>query len=533
MAKEAKDKETKEDKEIKNKVEITDSGPCKKKVSIEVPEATIKAALDEQYNDLRREANIPGFRRGRAPIRLIEKRFGSDVTAQVKLKLLADATETALKDNEIDNLGDPDINHEDIELPEKGAMKFEFEVEVRPDFKLPSLKGIKVEKPKIEVTDAQIDEEIKIMRERAGIWAPKESGKVEADEQVIADAVLKVEGATEDERHDNLEIFVRQSGFVGGVPVEKLDELLVGASIGDVKTTKITVPKTFFKEDYRGKEVEVEITIKEIKKLEPAALDEGLFKRCGVDSLEELKEAIGDARKMQEEQAAKQSMAEQVHAYLSENTKFDLPADVVADQSTSILQRQYTNLLMRGLQRQQIDEQMEELRASSETQAAEQLRIFFIMDKVAEKLKVEVTEEEINGHIAQVAAQRGRRPEKMKEELARDGSLGQFSIQIREQKCIEKLLEDAEIKDLESGKTIKTTAKKTKTKKATAKKPAAKKTETKKTTTKKTAARKPAAKKVSVKTTIKKKVEKEIAMKVAAKRASRASATPKRTRKKT
>ncbi len=530
MAKEAKDKEK---KEIKNKVKIGDSGPCKKKVSIEVPEAAIKAALDEQYNDLRREADIPGFRKGRAPVRLIEKRFGSDVAAQVKLKLLADATETALKDNEIDNLGDPDIDHEDIKLPEKGAMKFEFEVEVRPDFKLPSLKGIKVEKPKIEVTDAQIDEEIKIMQERAGIWTPKETGKVEADEQVIADAILKVEDVTENERHDNLEIFVRQSGFVGGVPVEKLDELLVGASVGDVKTTKVTVPKTFFKEDYRGKEVEVEITIKEIKKLEPAALDEGLFKRCGVENLEELKEAIGDAKKMQDEQAARQSMAEQVHAYLSENTKFDLPANVVADQSTSVLQRQYTNLLMRGLQRQQIDEQMEELRASSETQAAEQLRIFFIMDKVADKLKVEVTEEEINGHIAQVAAQRGRRPEKMKEELARDGSLGQFSMQIREQKCIEKLLEDAEIKDLDTGKTTKAAAKKTKTKKTKAKKADAKKPVAKKTTAKKATAKKTEAKRIPVKTDVKKKVEKEIARKVAVKRASRASVTAKRTRKKT
>ncbi len=94
-------------------------------------------------------------------------------------------------------------------------------------------------------------------------------------------------------------------------------------------------------------------------------------------------------------------MSEQIYQYLLDNTKFDLPMDIVARQAGNILQRQYINLLSRGLSRQQVDEQMEQLRAGSEEQAKEQLKTFFIMDKVAEKLEIEVTEEEINGHIAQ------------------------------------------------------------------------------------------------------------------------------------
>jgi len=184
-------KDAKETKEVKNKVKITDSGPCKKRIAIEVPEKSIKAALEEQYNDLRRDAEVPGFRKGRAPLRLLEKRFGSDVSERVKLKLLADASDEAVKDKEIDILGEPDVDYENVELPEKGAMKFEFEVEVRPEFDLPKLKGIEVEKSTIEFTDKQIDEEIETMRKRAGIWAPKE-GSVELDEQIVADVELKV-----------------------------------------------------------------------------------------------------------------------------------------------------------------------------------------------------------------------------------------------------------------------------------------------------------------------------------------------------
>lgn len=503
MAKESETAKESEVAEAKNVVKISESGPCKKKIDIEIPEESIKAALDEQYDELRRDTVVPGFRKGRAPVRLIEKRFGSDVSKQVKLKLLADATDAAIKDNEINSLGEPDFDHEAIELPEKGSMSFGFEVEVRPNFDLPELKGIEVEKTTTETTEAEVDEEIESFRKRAGIWTPKEKGTAELEEQVVADAVIKLEDVEEGEKHDNIEIPVKEHGFVGGIPVEKLDKVLVGTKSGDVKKISVEVPKTFYKEEYRGKKVDIEITVKEIKKLEPAELDETFFKKCGVGSLEELKDVITDARGQQAEQAARQSMANQVHKYLLDNTKFDLPSNIVADQSKSIFQRQYTNMLMQGLPKEQIDENMEQLRASSEQQAAEQLRIFFIMDVIAEKLKVEVNDEEINGHIAQIAAQRGRRPEKMREELARDGSLAQFSLQIREQKCTEKLLEDAKITE------VKAAAKKTSEKKAPAEKKApTKKAAAKKTATTKPAAKKPAEKKAATAKKTKKKTEK-------------------------
>jgi trigger factor len=97
---------------LKNTVKIEEAGPCKKKVSIEIPEETIKNATDEQYNNLRRDALVPGFRKGRAPRRLLEKRFGKETSEQIKLKLLAEASDTAIKDNSLDTLGEPDIDFE-------------------------------------------------------------------------------------------------------------------------------------------------------------------------------------------------------------------------------------------------------------------------------------------------------------------------------------------------------------------------------------------------------------------------------------
>jgi len=161
-------------------------------------------------------------------------------------------------------------------------------------------------------------------------------------------------------------------------------------------------------------------------------------------------------------------MTEQIHQYLLDNTDFDLPLDIVAQQSNTLLQRQYTNLMMRGLSREQLEEQIEQLQAGSEEQAREQLKTFFIMDKVADKLEIDVSEEEINGHIAQIAIQQGQRPERMREQMERDGSLAQFRLEVRQNKCIAKLLETAKITEKKPEKKAK---KERKTAQKAAKKP--------------------------------------------------------------
>ena len=456
QATETKNKEEEQESTaLKNTVTIEEAGPCKKKVIVEIPEESIKKATDEQYRTLSKDALVPGFRKGRAPRRLLEKRFGKEITEQVKLKLLADASDSAIKDNELNTLREPDIDFENIELPDTGTLKFDFEVEVRPEFDLPELDGIAVEKRKLEVTDEQIDREIEQLRKWSGVWTPRQDEEAELDDQIIADAVLKAADDEEQEKLNNIEIHVRQNGFVGAVPVEKLDELLIGAKAGDVKQTTVDVPKTYFRETYRGKKVDIQITVKDIKWLKPAALDETFLKRFGTEDETELQEKFRDMLQGRLETQGRTEMTEQIYRFLLDNTDFDLPVDVVANQAEMVLRRQQISLMQRGLSREQIEEQMEQLQAGSEQQAREQLKTFFIMDKIAEKLEIDVSEEEINGHIAQLAIQQGQRPERMREQMLRDGSLAQFRLQVREDKCTAKLLESAKITEKEAEKKAK------------------------------------------------------------------------------
>jgi trigger factor len=435
--------------QVKNIVTTEDAGPCRKKIIVEIPEQTIKTALDERYNELQKQAVVPGFRKGKAPLRLLEKRFGKEASEQVKLKLLADASESAVKDSSIDVLNEPDIDYENIELPESGSLRFDFEVEVRPEFQLPKIEGIKVDKPRLEITDEQLDEEIEHLQGQAGIWKPREEGPVEFEDRVVADVVINTGDAAEAERLDNAEIHVADKGLVGPVPVEKLDEFLVGAKVGQVKKINVQVPKTYYNEKYRGKKIDIEVVIKDIKYLEPAELNDDFFRRFGVEDENTLRQNLRRNIESRAGQQVKNMMEDQVYRYLLVNTDFDLPAELVADQSNRLLQRQNNILRMRGLSIEQIKEQMTQLQASSEQRAVEQLKLFFIMDKIAKNLNVEVDEEEINGYIARLALQQGRRPEKMREEMLRDGSLANFTLQVREAKCMDKLLEKAAVTGIE------------------------------------------------------------------------------------
>ena len=457
--------------ELKNIVTIEEAGPCKKKVIIEIPEAKIRKVTDEQYDELRRETVLPGFRKGRAPRRLLEKRFRKETAEQVKLRLLAEASEAVIKDEELKALGEPDIDFEEIKLPEEGPLTFDFEIEVRPEIDLPPLEGIPVTRTKLEVTDEQVDREIEQMQRWAGVWAPRAEGAaIELEDRIVADVVIRVEDVEEEQKLNNIDIQVRPNGFVGAVPVEKLDELLVGAKAGEHKEVSIEVPKTFFREEYRGKKVDIQIDIEDIKWLKPAELDENFLTRYGVENEDELREKIEDTLHSQLERQMRAEISEQIYKYLLDTTDFNLPLDIVAEQAHTVLQRQYTSLLMRGLAREQIDEQLEQLQAASEERAKEQLKTFFIMDRVADQFDIRVEEEEINGHIARLATQRGQRPERLREEMARDGSLAQFSLEIRQDKCIAKLLETAKVTEKKA---------KTKSKKAKAEKKSTKKTEKK------------------------------------------------------
>lgn len=435
--------------DVKLIVTAEEVGPCRKKVTIEVPEEKVQETLLTQYTDLRKDVVLPGFRRGRAPRRLLEKRFGTEVSEQTKLKLLADTSENALKDNNIKVLGEPDIDHASLELPETGSFTYSFEVNVRPEITLPALEGVEVEKPVYTVADNYVDTHIEEMLKRWSTPETREEGAAaELGDIISADVTITPEGE-EAVVVEGTDVTVSDKyGFAGKVPVENLHEKLVGAKVGDVVEVETQVAETFFNKAFQGKKCAVVIAVKEISYRKNAELNEGFCKKLGFENEEQLRTIIAEYATENAEKQSKDALVENVRKYLLDNCDFELPVSLVSEQAESILKREYSRAMMQGLQGDALKTELERLQTNSQDQAKEMLKGFFILDAVADELKLQVEPEELQGYIARVAADSGRRPEKVYEELSRDGSLMEFTMQVREQKCYDAIIEKAKVTEV-------------------------------------------------------------------------------------
>lgn len=437
-----------EEAEYTYNVKVEDLGPATKKIVIDIPEERIKEKLAEQYKELRSQAAIPGFRPGHAPQKLIEKRFAEDVKDQVRRSLVSESYEQALEKNKLNVMGEPDFDNPDaIKLPESGSMNFSFTVEVQPEFTIPDLNNLKVKRPKIEVKDENVDQAMQNLREQQGALMPVEDRGVQAKDYLLADVHVKEGGNVIAHQHDAQ--IVSRAGRIGGIQIDDLDKQLEGLKPGETRTIKSHAPDTHPNEQLRGKDVEIEVTLKDLKHLELAEINQAFLEDLGFKDEAELRDALREQMVERITFDVQQALREQVSRHLLENIHFDLPAKLSTKQADRVVNRRAIELMQRGLGRDQIEANIDKLRAGADEEAGRELKLFFILQKLSTDLGVDVDEGELNGRIAMLAAQRGRRPEKLKQDMSKDGSLANLYLQMREQKAMDKVLETAQIEEVE------------------------------------------------------------------------------------
>jgi trigger factor len=437
-----------DEKDFEYPVTIEDAGPGAKKVSIEIPRDRIEKVMEQQFKELRQQAAIPGFRPGHAPQKLIEKRFQGDVKDQVRRQLISESYQQAVEKNKLQVIGEPEFDDPDkIQLPEEGSLTYSFQVEVQPEFTVPDTSALKVRRPRVDISDENVEQAMNNLREQQGTLIPVEDRGVEPKDYLTADVHVKVDGNVIAHQHDSQ--LVARPGRVAGVQVDDLDKQLEGMRVGEKRTIRITAPETHPNEALRGKEAEVEVELKDIKRLELAEVTPEFLAELGFANEEELKGALRQQMEEKIRYDVQQAMREQVNKFLLDNVQFELPKKLSDRQAERVVSRRAIDLMMRGMPREQVEASVERLRHGAQDEAARELKLFFILQKIANDQNVDVDEAELNGRIAMLAAQRGRRPEKVKQEMAKDGSLASLYVQMREQKAVDRLLAGAQVEEVD------------------------------------------------------------------------------------
>jgi trigger factor len=435
-----------------NTVKIEDAGPSCKKVSIEIPADVVSEKIKDSLETLAVEAELPGFRKGRVPRWLVEKRFGPALKKEAKTELVASAFNKAVEEHKLKIVGQPGGgNLEKVEIVDGKPFAFELEVEVLPEFDLPKLEGIAVKKPIIEVTDEMAEEEIgKIAINEGSLESREES---EPGDYITGHAIMK--GDKEGTEFYNLKGAVVQvptkdkkgKGMILGIMVDDFAKQLGTLKPGETATVKAKGPENHEVEGIRNADLTITFTADRVDRIIAAPRDT-LMGAFGVADEAAMKDLV-KTRMTQRVQVQQQgAMHQQIAKHLIDHVKIELPKRMTSQQAARTLERRRLELMYRGVEAHKIEEHMAELRKASSDAAVRDLAVFFILHKASEELKVSVSDAEINTRIAQIAFQRNVRPEALRQELIRSNQIGGIYQQIRDHKTLDAILSKATVTDV-------------------------------------------------------------------------------------
>ena len=429
-------------------VAVEDAGVCKKKLSITIPREAIEKKFNDRFTELEREAVVPGFRPGHAPRRLVEKRFRRAVTEEVRVALVSETLAKALEQEKLDIIGEPDLDPESVTLPDDGPMTFSLELEVRPEFTVPDYAGIPVDVKRREAGEKDVEAALERLREMHGELKPLRKGtKAKKGDVVTADVTLRVgDEKIVDGKEGRLPL---AAVAVEGVPVPTLPDLLDGVKAGETKSDTFKVGDDAARQDLRGKEAEISLTVKDISRPAPAD-DKVLLERTGYDTLEALREGLARQLENQAETAHREAQEEAVRNWLLEQVPFELPEGLAQRHAERLYVRHLVNLRYRGVPAEEIERRRDDLQRSATENAVRDLKLFFILDSIAKKEKIEATDAEVDARVRFIAAQYGRRDDRVREEMQERGTLESLRSQICEDKVMRLLLEKAKIAGEES-----------------------------------------------------------------------------------
>jgi trigger factor len=437
-----------------NTVVVEETSPTTRRITVTIPAETVDERIELSFGTLQAESALPGFRKGKAPRHLLEKRFGGAILKETRTQLVADSYSKAIEEKSIRPVSDPELAPEsrDAELVRGKPFHFVVDVEVLPAFDLPAYEGLDIKRPIIDVAAEHIDDEI--LRQRYRWGTPNRiEGPFENLDRMIGHAEVTIEGASD--------VFFKTDDAIAVVPakedegkgqflgliIDDLEKALLGKKVGDTVTFTTTGPDQHEREEVRGKKLTITYAPRAAERVAPTDIA-GLVDRFGLGSEEILREQIKFALEQRRDAEQAAAQREQVFEWLLEKVDFPLPAKLSAAQLARTLARQRVEMLHRGVEADVVERRLAELRASSESQVRNRLRLFFILARIAEELGVNVTEQEVNGRVHQIAQSQGMRPDQVRKQLQDTGGLSDLATQIREHKTADRIVQKAKVTDV-------------------------------------------------------------------------------------
>lgn len=417
---------------------------CLREVVVSIPRGEVDRYLKEAFDELVSDAEVPGFRAGRAPRKLVEKQFKERVHERVKGSLLMDSLSQVTEEAEFSAIGEPDFDYESIEIPDEGEFKYQFKIEVRPEFQTPNWRDLSLTKPVENIDNGEVDT---AMERVLGRYATQEASgdPAELGDKLLIRAVFKDDGKVLSEMDEESVTLANRLSLSDAV-CENFGELVAGSKEGDKVTGKIKLSEGHAEEELQGKEVDVtfeivEVLKSEMPKLTPEFLDElGEF-----ESEDELRDFVRSSLERQANFRTEQAMRTEIIGQLLASAEFDLPPTLVKRQMKRELDRKVLEFRRSGFDDDQIRRFVNANRQNLQAGTESSLREHFILEQIAEDEKIDALPEEYEAEIELIAEQSDASPRSVRARFEKTGQMDGLRNQIVERKVIDGIIEAGNI----------------------------------------------------------------------------------------
>jgi trigger factor len=419
-------------------------GPCRKKVSVIVPAERVQEEFERQYQEINKNLVLPGFRKGRAPRKVLEKRFASHIGPEVKEGLVKAALEKLLEEKKVDPLAPPQIDVDALALDPAKALEFEFECVTKPEFETPTYKGLEVKVPAPSVLDEEVQQAVDAMRRRrAKLELAPEGAALEEGDVAVVD--WEARSGDSVEARDEGVYYKLGRGVLADFVAEGLDDALRAKAPGTTVTVKVHVAPDDPREELRGKEMDLVVTLKEVRRYLLPPIDAEFLKTYDFEDESELREDVRKKVLRMKRRRIEQDAEEKLVEQLLGAVEMSLPADFVDREIEAWAARRRMTAQMEGVADEEATKQLDAARADAKTQVEHDMRRFFLLDRIAEAEGIEATKEEMAQAIEEIATTYGHPIEEVMATFRDQGRLAELRSQIRHRKVKESIRQTARL----------------------------------------------------------------------------------------
>ena len=404
-------------------LELKDAGTARKIAIVSFDAEEIKTKENEACKEIGKIANIPGFRKGKAPANVIRKRYSKELKDELTRKVSTDAYESILdnKDIKVYSILKVDAG----ELSTENGASVEVTVDLEPEFEIPDYENFEVTVHPTDVSDEDIEKEINTLRDQRASFDEVDREAEEGD-YIKCSYEGELDGKPVSEILPDKPMYGKQTntweeaGQAKGLGVDAIAQGVVGMKSGDKKDVEASFGDDFEIAPLAGKKVTYKLEVHEVREKKPPELNEDFFKSMKVENLEELKDRVLtdlESRKKRDNQNAKRS---QVTQKILETPDFPLPQQAVDDESNSIFQSRAQRAIQQGTKQEDIESNKDELWKEAKTQGEARVKLTLVLSKIAEKEKVEVNNEDLARAATQEAMMMRKDPTAYIKELSKD-----------------------------------------------------------------------------------------------------------------